>query len=100
MAERRKAPLRVVQDGEPKARPKPMSLAAAVESGTYRDILVAQRAEIAYSLPDEKGPAKAALHRQLFLIAKEIEDLDARAAKEGAIDGDLPEDEAWDGEAI
>ena len=97
MAERCK-PLRVVQENEVKPRPK--SLTEAVESGTYREILVAQRAEIARSIPDEKGPAKAALHRQLFLIAKEIKELDARVAEEGAIDGDLPEDEAWDGEAI
>lgn len=96
MAERRK-PLRVVQEDEVKPRPK--TLAEAVESGTYREILVAQRTEIARSIPDEKGPAKAALHRQLFLIAKEIKELDARV-EEGAVDGDLPEDEAWDGEAI
>ena len=97
MAERRK-PLRVVQENEVKPRPK--TLAEAVKSGTYREILVAQRAEIAQSIPDEKGPAKAALHRQLFLIASAIEQMDARVAEEGAVDGDLPEDEAWDGEAI
>ncbi len=36
-----------------------------------------QRREISNSLPDEKGPAKAALHRQLSLMSKEIEGLEA-----------------------
>lgn len=98
MAERRK-PLRVVQDGD-EVETSPKTLMEAIKGGDYREILVAQRAEIALSIPDEKGPAKAALHRQLFLIAKEIKDLDARAAEGGSIDGELPEDEAWDGEAI
>lgn len=98
MANRRKAPLRVVQEDE--VQPRPKTLEEAVDGGTYREILIAQRAEIAKSIPSEKGPAKAALHRQLFLIAKEIEDLDARVREGGAEDGDLPEDEAWDGTAI
>lgn len=76
---------------------KPLTLLEAIESGDYRQILLAQRREIAASLPEEKGPAKAALHRQLALISKEIETLEA-AATEGpeAVVADTS-DEAWDG---
>lgn len=60
----------------PDERPvKKKSLSEAVEGGDYLEILLAQRREIVVSLPDEKGPAKAALHRQLSLISKEIEAL-------------------------
>jgi hypothetical protein len=83
--------LRAVSPGE--TAPKPvvlMSLVEAVELGDYLEILRAQRRDIATSLPDEKGPAKAALHRQLSIIAKEIEfieagnDRDAREVGSGA----------------
>lgn len=77
-----------------------MTLAEAVETGDYRSILVAQRREIALSLPDEKGPAKAALHRQLSLIAKELDAMDAKAKQEASEDGELAGDEEWDEEAI
>ena len=87
--------LRVATDKD--APPKPKTLVEAIEGGDYREILLAQRREIAASLPDEKGPAKAALHRQLALISKEIETLDA-----SAVDGPdsvvaETDDEAWDG---
>jgi hypothetical protein len=49
------------------------TLADAVRSGDYLSILLAQRREIVETLPDQRGPAKAALHRQLTLISKEIE---------------------------
>lgn len=95
-----KAPLRVVKPGEtPEPPKKPMSLVEAVESGDYLEILLAQRREIAASIPEEKGPAKAALHRQLSLIAKEIEALEARAQEE-AEDAEVVDDETWDEEAI
>lgn len=74
----RKSPLRAVEPDEvPKLVPVE-SLADAVESGDYVRILVAQRREIAASIPDERGPAKAALHRQLSMIAKELEAIAAR----------------------
>lgn len=93
-------PLRAVKPGEkPPAKVKPLSLAEAVETGDYRTILVAQRREIAQSIPDEKGPAKAALHRQLSLIAKELEALDAAAEEEAGADGATP-DEEFDASAI
>ena len=81
--------LRAVKPGEKRARPK--SLAQAIESGDYREILEAQRREIAKSLPEERGPAKAALHRQLSLISKELQTIaaaDLRGEKSVVADTD------------
>lgn len=100
----RKTTLSVVKPGAPSppAEPEPekvLSLAEAVETGDLRKILVAQRREIAQSIPEEKGPAKAALHRQLLLIAKELEAMDRRSKEEADQDGVTP-DEEWDAEAL
>ena len=88
---------------DPPAPPsKPPTLSEAVEQGDYLEILRAQRREIVDSLPDERGPAKAALHRQLALISKEIQALEAKQAqadKEDA-EGVVVEDEVWDAEAL
>lgn len=95
-----KPPLRAVKPGEKPAEPvQPLTLLQAVELGDYLEILRAQRRDIAAALPEEKGPAKAALHRQLSVIAKEIEGLEARAAEE-AEDAEVSDDETWDEEAI
>lgn len=75
----KKANLRPVGDDERAPEPrKILTLAEAVATGDYYEILRAQRREIATSIPEESGPAKAALHRQLSLISKEIEALEAR----------------------
>jgi hypothetical protein len=76
---------------------KPKTLIDAIENGSYLEILLAQRREIAAALPDEKGPAKAALHRQLSLISKEIETLEAagRGGEHSVVAN--TDDEAWDG---
>lgn len=95
----RKSPLRVVEPGEAAVPPKVLTLSEAVQAGDYLEILLAQRREIVESLPDEKGPAKAALHRQLSLLSKEIEALQSHA-KEEADDAAEIADEAWDEEAI
>ena len=94
----RKSTLRVASPAD--SPPKPLSLAEAVETGDYRKILVAQRREIAESIPDERGPAKAALHRQLSLIAKELEALDAKEKQEANEDAELVGEQSWDSEAI
>jgi len=95
-----KPSLRAVRPGEKAPEPpKLLTLAEAVESGDYYEILIAQRREIAQSIPDEKGPAKAALHRQLSVIAKEIEGIEARKQEE-ADDAGRVADEEWDAEAI
>lgn len=96
----RKSSLRAVRADEKPAPSKPLTLMEAVETGDYRTILVAQRREIAAALPDEKGPAKAALHRQLSLIAKELEALDAKAKQEAHEDVELGGDQPWDEAAI
>lgn len=95
----RKSPLRAVEADETPVPPKILSLAEAIETGDYLQILLAQRREIAESLPDEKGPAKAALHRQLSLISKEIEGLQ-RGEAEDAEGGANVEDGEFDAEAI
>ena len=86
-------PLRAVTPDEKPTRRK--TLVEAVDGGDYRDILVAQRFAIASAIPDEKGPAIAALHRQLSLIAKEIAAMDARENAEGAGFEHVPDD-AWE----
>lgn len=93
--------LRAVKASEaPPIVVKPLTLEQAVETGDYLQILVAQRREIAQAIPEEKGPAKAALHRQLSLVAKEIEAMTDKAKQEAIENGDPAEDETWDAEAI
>lgn len=80
-----------------RAAPKAKTLAEAVAAGDYLDILKAQRNEIVVSLPGEKGPAKAALHRQLSLISKEIQTLELAALTgEGSVVAETA-DAVWDG---
>lgn len=91
--------LRAVAPDETPNPPKILSLAEAIELGDYLQILLAQRREIVTSLPDERGPAKAALHRQLSLISKEIEALVSRDSDE-AEGGANVEDGEFDAAAI
>lgn len=91
--------LRAVAPDETADSPKIMSLSEAIELGDYLQILLAQRREIVTSLPEERGPAKAALHRQLSLISKEIEALVSRDSDE-AEGGANVEDGEFDAEAI
>ena len=100
MAVQKASKLRAVEPGE-KAL-KPQSLSEAVAGGDYLEILRAQRRDIVASLPDERGPAKAALHRQMALISKEIQALESVAAQahKEAVEGGAVEDEAWDAEAL
>ncbi|RBO72818.1 hypothetical protein DSP71_08815 [Microbacterium sp. H6] len=91
--------LRAVKADEVPEPPKILTLAEAIESGDYLQILLAQRREIANDLPDEKGPAKAALHRQLSLLSKEIEALQ-RGGEEDAEGGANVEDGEFDAAAI
>ena len=95
----RKSKLRAVAPDEVPVPARVLSLTEAIESGDYLQILMAQRREIADSLPNEKGPAKAALHRQLSLISKEIEALTSRDADE-AEGGANVEDGKFEVEAI
>ena len=62
---------------------KVLTLMEAVESGDYLQILLAQRRDIVAALPDERSQARAALHRQLREISKEIESLELAADSAG-----------------
>ena len=94
-----KPTLRAVNPGEVPERVKILTLAEAIESGEYLQILLAQRREIVADLPNEKGPAKAALHRQLSILSKDIEALQ-RGEDEDAEGGANVEDGEFDAAAI
>ena len=70
------------------------TLAQAILNGSYLEILLAQRREIVETLPDQRGPAKAALHRQLTLLSKEIEAIRAAEAVADSVVARTP-DEPW-----
>ena len=99
MANPRKSVLRAVAPDEAPEPVKILSLDEAIESGDYLQILLAQRRAMAESLPNEKGPALAALHRQLSIISKEIAALQSRDSDE-AEGGANVEDGEFDAEAI
>ncbi|NUP32102.1 MAG: hypothetical protein HOU01_10335 [Streptomycetaceae bacterium] len=84
---------------DPPERPKPLTLEQAIESGDYAEILRAQRRQITAALPNEKGPALAALHRQLSILSKEIAALEAEAKQEADEDAEVA-DEPFDAEAF
>lgn len=84
---------------EPPAPKKPPTLIEAIEAGNYLEILKAQRREMVRDVRDEKGPAKAAMHRQIALLSKEIASLEVEAAEEAAEDAEV-EDEPFDYEAL
>lgn len=77
-----------------------LTLSEAVDGGDYLEILKAQRRDIVDCLPDEKGPAKAALHRQLALISKEVEEIRAARMDDESSVVDESDDEAWDDSAL
>jgi len=91
--------VRVVAPDEVAAPKKVLTLGEAIAGGDYLQILLAQRRDIADALPDEKGPAKAALHRQLSLISKEIETLEMAGLGEGSVVANT-DDDGWDQSAI
>lgn len=89
----------VAEDPEP-AAPVRLTLAEAIEQDDYEQILIAQRREAVADLPRVNGPAKAALHRQIASLSKEIAGLVA-AKTEGTDIGDATEtpDEDFDPDA-
>ena len=96
----RKPALSVVTDETPAPpKKKPMTLADAAESGTYLEILVAQRREMIREVGDVTGPAKAAMHRQIALHSKEIAALQVEQQQEAAEDDEVG-DEAFDSKAL
>lgn len=95
----RKSALRAVAPDEVPEPPKILTLDEAIASGDYLQILLAQRRDMAASLPNEKGPALAALHRQLSIISKEIEVLTSRESDEAEGGADV-EDGKFDAAVI
>lgn len=92
--------LRAVTDAEAAPRRRPMTLAEAIESGDYLAVLVAQRREMVRDVKEERGPAKAAMHRQIALLSKEIAALQAAAMTEDDGDGEAAPDEPLDASAF
>lgn len=93
--------LRAVTEDE-KPTPKPMTVAAASESGTARQELVALRARIAKAIdsPDIRGADLASLSRRLLEIRKEIESIDAREEQEEDDNAAEVEDGDFDASAV
>lgn len=94
----RKRALRVATEADATETPK--SLEDAVESGTYLDVLVAQRRQMVQDVKSAQGPALAALHRQIALHSKEIEALRKADEQERRETGAAPADEAYDASAV
>ena len=94
MADRKPA-LRAVEPGD---APAPMSLEDAIERGTYLQILIAQRRQMVDDLSGTKGPALAALHRQISITSKEIEALQSGSVEDDPVAS--VEDGAFDAAAI
>lgn len=101
MAARKKTLRAVGADEKPAQKAKPKSLVEAAEGGDYRELLEAQRMDIARSLanPETQGPARAALHRQLGMVARELREMDA-ADEQEVREGGIAPDEAFDASAI
>ena len=97
----RKSVLRAVGPDETPARamPEVLSLDDAIKRGTYVQILIAQRSQMVADLAETKGPALAALHRQISITSKEIEALLSRDSDE-AEGGANVEDGEFDAAAI
>lgn len=77
---------------------QPMTVVAAVASGSTRNVLVATRDRVATAVDDANTPARdlAALTKRVADLTKEIEAIDARAAEEGGSGGETPADAAFD----
>lgn len=75
------------------AKAKKQTLAEAAESGSYLEVLVAQRREMIRDVKDVNGPAKAALHRQIALHSKEIALLQESAKQEASESAEVPDEE-------
>lgn len=80
---------------EEKASPRKLSLKQAIESGSYLEILLAQRRDIVAALSEAKGPAAAALHRQLSLLSQEIVTQQSVSDSAHSVVANTP-DEPWD----
>ena len=94
--------LRVVGEDEAPAKSDVMTVTAAAESGTQRDLLIALRARIAKTVTDPKTPPRdlAALSRRLMDIANEIEAIDSEDGDDDIGDAAETPDQDFDSSAI
>lgn len=60
----------------------PMTLAQALDHGTYLDTLLAQRREMTKDVRTVGGPAKAAMYRLIASLSKDIAALEAERKQE------------------
>ncbi len=89
--------LRVASPSDP---PTPaLTLSQAIETGTYLEILRAQRVQMVKDLDGSKGPALAALHRQIALHSKEIAAIESAPDDEESHGADV-EDGDFDASAV
>lgn len=87
--------------GPDERRAEPLTVVQAVETGDVLEILLAQRRLIAESLEKAAENTRPQFNNELNKLHALIAAEQARQAEqEGAADGDLPEDEVWDGTAI
>lgn len=107
MAPRTRKPLHSVKPGDEPAEPpkpeKPKTLAEAIESGTYLEILQAQRRQVVEDIPKANAAPLAALHRTLRELSKEIAQLEELERQKGGEDAEgdaAAADEPWDAEAL
>jgi hypothetical protein len=91
--------LRVVEPGEAAAKPRQLTVTQAAKDGSHRELLQALRARVAAAVQSSSCPpvALAALSRQLVLLSREIERVDARAEDDDIATAAAVPDEAWDG---
>jgi hypothetical protein len=97
-------PLRAATEADAQAEvekaAKPKTLIEAIESGTYLEVLVAQRRQMADDVKSTTGPALAALHRQIATHSKEIAALQVAEAEEAAENAEAADDEPFGADAI
>jgi precorrin-6B methylase 2 len=94
-----KRPLRVATEADAKPA-RPMTLSEAIESGTYVEILRAQRRQMVADVGEVTGPALAALHRQIALHSKEIAAIDANDEDQEASESAEVQDGDFDASAV
>ena len=81
------------------AKPRNLTVTQAAKDGSHRELLQALRARVAAAVQSPNCPpvALAALSRQLVLLSKELERVDARAEDDAVGQAAMVPDEAWDG---
>jgi hypothetical protein len=90
---------------EPEQPARPMTLSEAIESGSYLEILRAQRRQVVEDIPKSSAAPLAALHRTLRELSKEIAHLEEIERQEGSEDAEAAAaagvaDEPWDAASL